>query len=410
MKFTESAKLLKAISTFILILFPVILFTGSAAIDVSISAIALFFLFNSMLTKKYDWIKERWIQAALLLWFYAVIRSLFTENINMALASTLPFCRFFLFTAAIYHWLLKEASVKDFALKSLTITVFIVSLNAIAQYFIGFDFIGGRPVDTGSFLRLTTFSGKMAIGILLASINFVTASWALDKLTTSKSYIKTKAFYIALVALPLFAIFLSGERTALLMTILGYAILFFKNDKYRVPLVLGLGAIVLISIVIMTQTNTQVLNRQIKRSYDEIEHFQSSSYGKIFNTGITIFKDNPIFGIGAKHFQTECNSQFAQQTNFYCSTHPHNIYIQMLVELGLVGFSLFLAMLYLIGKKCWDHRKKILKDSLAFGALLCFWFKYIPLISTSSYFIAWSVAASWFMLGFLFSRVNNAKN
>ena len=54
---------------------------------------------------------------------------------------------------------------------------------------------------------------------------------------------------------------------------------------------------------------------------------------------------NKFFGGGVKSFQFNCPKAFPN-----CSTHPHNYFLEILANLGIVGFLLFssiiLALLY----------------------------------------------------------------
>ena len=66
------------------------------------------------------------------------------------------------------------------------------------------------------------------------------------------------------------------------------------------------------------------------------------------------FKENIIFGISYKKFRSECSnkiydyeySKITENIEFNgCSTHPHNIYLEILSEQGIIGFILFLLLL-----------------------------------------------------------------
>ena len=59
-----------------------------------------------------------------------------------------------------------------------------------------------------------------------------------------------------------------------------------------------------------------------------------------------MFKDKPILGHGPKSFREKC-SQLDYYSVRSCSTHPHNTFIQLLSETGIIGFALpFLLFSY----------------------------------------------------------------
>ena len=65
-------------------------------------------------------------------------------------------------------------------------------------------------------------------------------------------------------------------------------------------------------------------------------------WGAHYLTSIEIFKDSKLFGSGIKTFRNVCNNEkYADinsvNSNNRCSSHPHNIYFEILAETGLVG-------------------------------------------------------------------------
>ena len=76
---------------------------------------------------------------------------------------------------------------------------------------------------------------------------------------------------------------------------------------------------------------------------NKIERFAlfSDNHQNHIKTAIKIFDDNKFFGIGVKQFRLICNDPKYLENKHSCSTHPHNIYFQILAELGLLGFLLY---------------------------------------------------------------------
>ena len=51
-----------------------------------------------------------------------------------------------------------------------------------------------------------------------------------------------------------------------------------------------------------------------------------------------MYLDNKIIGVGPRGFRLHCNDEKYLVSEFSCSTHPHNTYVQLLSETGVVGF------------------------------------------------------------------------
>jgi O-antigen ligase len=89
-----------------------------------------------------------------------------------------------------------------------------------------------------------------------------------------------------------------------------------------------------------------------------------------------------------------------------CNTHPHNIYLQFLSELGIIGFILFSiifiyslsCMIILAKKKLTKELTKIEKCSIL--TLLCVVISMFPFFPSGSYFNNWILIISYLPIGF----------
>ena len=89
----------------------------------------------------------------------------------------------------------------------------------------------------------------------------------------------------------------------------------------------------------------------IKIFENDIYYVFSVMHFNHYLSAIEIFKDNKLFGIGPKNYRKICKNEKYYLNEFSCSTHPHNYFIQILAETGLIGLFLFsiiyLSFLYL---------------------------------------------------------------
>ena len=90
-------------------------------------------------------------------------------------------------------------------------------------------------------------------------------------------------------------------------------------------------------------------------------------YTRLFYTALDTWKRNKIFGNGIKSFRIDCDklrgsaiypelgynigeNMMLFKRNRLCSNHPHNYYLEILTETGIVGFfiTLTIALLFVV--------------------------------------------------------------
>ena len=133
-------------------------------------------------------------------------------------------------------------------------------------------------------------------------------------------------------------------------------------------------------------------------------------------TAYNMFKDKPIFGHGPKMFRVICKDEKYAVGRFPCSTHPHNFYIQLLAETGIVGFlflfSAFGYIFYIALKQLKSiifKQKRPLTDyqvCLLAGFLISVW----PFSPNGNFFNNWLMIVYSLPVGFYLQSVYNKNN
>ena len=119
------------------------------------------------------------------------------------------------------------------------------------------------------------------------------------------------------------------------------------------------------------------------------------AHDSLIRTAFNMFKDQPLFGHGPKMFRVICEDEKYAVGISPCMTHPHNFYVQLLAETGIVGFlflfSLFLYVIYASLKQIKSiifKQKRFLSDyqvCLLAGILISVW----PLSPNGNFFNNW---------------------
>lgn len=167
---------------------------------------------------------------------------------------------------------------------------------------------------------------------------------SLTKLASSK----TRAAAAAVAAVMVGTIFLSGSRggmLAIIAELLILAILLIKQ-KQGLGTAIGVGVFLVIVVGLLTWLGgAELLRRTVGSTHAEIT---SDIRHNINRDGLTMFLKKPVLGWGLGTFPVVYPQFRTFYTNFFVN-EAHNDYLQLLVEMGLLGFGTmlwFLVTLY----------------------------------------------------------------
>ena len=140
-----------------------------------------------------------------------------------------------------------------------------------------------------------------------------------------------------------------------------------------------------------------------------------------YSTAFRMFKDKPFFGHGVKMFRFECkNYEYitpkdikdvfnTTKKQYGCSTHPHNTYMQLLSETGIVGFlfviSVFLILSFKLFKSIKNSQQILPENVLIIGIFINLW----PIIPTGNFFNNWLSMLYFIPISYYLYEINLKK-
>ena len=95
----------------------------------------------------------------------------------------------------------------------------------------------------------------------------------------------------------------------------------------------------------LDEITVEMINRYTRNIYADL-NFNESSYFKLFKSGVEIWNENKLFGVGLKNYRNKCKDM-KLNIDYECSTHPHNLMFELLSEIGLIGTLLFFYAIFI---------------------------------------------------------------
>ena len=403
------------IQSFLICLIPLMLITGPAIPDILISITGLIFIFSSIKYKLYNYYLNPIIIILFIFSFFLIFSTLLSDYIFHSFESSLFYWRFIIFSLACWYVMDNYNKFIKFFLFSISFSIFLLIIDGFIQYFIGFNIIGfeykGDRLSSffGEELKLGSYLSRM-MPIFLAFISLV--------------YLQNKK--IVLFALLTFIlsdilIVFSGERTSLFYLLFSsfVIIILIKRWKFYRLLALILSSLLIFFIF---STNSKVSNRIITQTIKQTNinasevkeiNFFTIQHQVLYISAYRIFNDNKIKGIGPKNFRIVCKNKKYQVLTEKdgsidgCQTHPHNIYIQLLAETGIIGFLFififFVFLVYLLFKHLIIiiFKKKFLFNDFQICLLVAILITLWPFVPTGNFFNNWLNIIFYLPLGFL---------
>ena len=384
--------------------------------DLIVSLSALFFLFYVFKNKEFYFFNNKPLIIFFIFCIYCILLSIFVaEDMMLSFESSLFYFRIGVFSCFIWYLIDKDKSILTFFYYALVLCFSALVIDGYIQYFTGVNLTGFKI----SGIRVSSFFGdELIMGSYLSRLFPL-----LFALFLVKKKQKYEIYFIgALFILVDVLIFMSGERSAfffLNLSTVFIIILIKEYQKFRLVTFI----IAIICVFILSLYSTNLSQRMFKGPAEDMGLVKSSKEAVIFSkahdslirTAYNMFKDQPIFGHGPKMFRVICKDEKYATGITPCMTHPHNFYIQLLAETGIIGFLfLFSALVYVVYTALRQFKSIILKEKrplsdyqvcLLAGMLITVW----PLTTNGNFFNNWLMIAYSLPVGFYLQSIYSKK-
>lgn len=182
---------------------------------------------------------------------------------------------------------------------------------------------------------------------------------------------KNKKFRVlSLASVPLFltAIVMTNSRGGFLgFVAVSLLVLFLSRRRWRNLFIAVTFAVIAGNIVLAVLPEGYVKEMQ---SIENTEEGTANLRLLHWTTGIEVFKDNPIFGVGPNNYPWtsfeyfHLSPYFVEGARNRAGRQAHSLYFTLIPELGLFGIFVFFSLIAIFYKKMFNIRKSFRNDHL----------------------------------------------
>ena len=408
--------------TALLFIIPLSFIAGIAVTEFFVFSCIMFFL---ILNKDKSLFIDKKVIFLFLFSAFIFINTYFRISDDLKLGPIFYF-RYILFSLAIFYFcnLFNEYKNKKYFFL-LIFFLLILLIDSIFQFFIGFNILGYKITSgrVSSFFNDELILGSYLVRVMPIILWFV----FFLRINLKKNIFPIVTFF----SLYFITIYLSGGRTSFFLwviTILGLLIVIKDLRK-----ILLYSITVLIFFIFVTSHfklgNENPFHRLFIKTSKQITKIEinnkktdtSISISNKFNLyskeheghillALKLFDENKIFGIGPQGFKYYCKKVNYSPETGICSTHPHNILIQIILELGLIGlfFYIIAAVFVLFNFFKSIFKRKFNENYLSFYTItLGLIINLFPFVPGGNFFNNWISIILYYNIGlYMYSYKN----
>ena len=415
----------KNILNFLICFFPLSFIFGNLIINIEIVLISLLgiFIYKSNIFFFYN---KKIIIVLFSFFLLLLISTILYHNFNLdstQVIKSVLFIRYFIFFLVISTVVKnKDFNFKYFSLTCFLITIFL-SIDIIFQNYMGVNLFGyNQHINhNSSVFRSELIAGGYIQKFCLIGLIYLT--FISNKFSRILLYMSFSIFILGI------GIFFSGNRMPFILFLISIIISLIFVKKYRTIILISLSSLLVFLIILLNNNSVikkkyisffsnsiyiaKILKHEIKNDFkkSDILNMPGSGHGVIFSSALDTWLEKPVLGRGIKSFGITCRAnqfifipnktEYGGKKNRTCAPHPHNYYLEILNDTGLVGLILLIVFIIFISVKNINfYRGKDFKYKIInYILILTLLTEFMPLRSSGSFFSTGNASFIFFLIG-----------
>ncbi len=348
----EKMKFEKTIYYSVLI-FALTLPLSRALISLFVILLPLLWVMEGDFQRKYEQIKSSKLLLAILVFLtFSILSILWTENLIVGIKSLR--LEMYLLTLFVIATSIKKEQIHSI-ITAFLLGMFVSEVIAYGVFFEFWTFKNATVQNPSPFMFHIDYSVFMAFTSLLL----------LNRIFANHYELKEKFIYLFFFLTVTGNLFLAIGRTGQVAFIVGVFVMSIIHFRITIKSIL-ISTLLLFSIFTVAYNVSDSFKMRAHSGLSDIQKISdmnlNSSWGirvAYYITTFDIFKNNPIIGVGFGDFKDQTalileTQEYPYLNNnskeFMKKIHPHNQYLLILLQMGVIGLMLFLYMMYQLFK------------------------------------------------------------
>tara|TARA_B100000787_G_scaffold163300_1_gene144830 strand:+ start:2709 stop:3845 length:1137 start_codon:yes stop_codon:yes gene_type:complete len=328
--------------------------------NVIVVFICILWMFSGNYKSKFHQItNNNLLMASIIFYALHLVGLLWTEDFSWGIHILHKMWYFLLFFPILYS-ITKRKYIKYY----ISSFLLAISLSEIASYLVWFEIV--EPFKQATVYNPTPFMSHIQYNPILAFAIYLVLHEIFFNNKLKKLELSLYSFFAVSMS---FNMFITGGRAGHVMFFSMIAILIFQYFYSQ-----KIKAIVVIFIVsgglfFTAYQSSTIFNDRVNETVKSIKYYDSN---KNTSLGIRIamtqnsweiILKNPIIGVGTGDFPSSYEKVNQKNTPMLPnSRNPHNMYILVLVQLGIVGLISFFSIFYFQIKQSFLSKDKFIRD------------------------------------------------
>ena len=316
--------------------------------------VAFFWLINILFKDGKICVNKNSTLLAILLFFWALLSFFWAQNQDVILTRILTFLNLLIF------YILFQDFVKDNKKLRIVLSAMFFScvVCSIASIMIEAQ-TGAKRISLAEGQNPNILSINLGVGLILVPYIF----------RNLKNNLLRGLLYIGVFTL-IIAIILTGSRSTWLAIPIAVLFVWLITKGKILRIQSGIIPGIILTLIITFLIHSNFISPYLSQRFITMIHPEETHGGSgrldIWTVGLAMVEDNPVFGVGLSNFPVRFGDYIGKRTTWsgksygvHSGRDPHNIFLSIQAELGIIGIFLFFLFIWYIVKPLFFYKTDI---------------------------------------------------